>query len=67
MKKNACLIGFILGAAGIAGAIELGRGWIPSIAILALSIAGLMKEVNHVEKKHDHHNNIADYPCYLKK
>lgn len=66
MKRNACLTGFILGAAGIAGAIELGKGWTLSIVILAISISGIIKEVKHVEKKHDN-NNCADYPCFLKK
>lgn len=64
--KKACLIGLIIGTAGIGGAIELGSGWVASILILAVSLIGIFKEVEHVEKKHDR-DNCASYPCFLKR
>lgn len=66
MIRKASLMGLIIGAAGIAGAIELGKGWILSILIVVLSLTGLYMEVSHVEKKHDR-DNCANYPCFLKK
>lgn len=64
--RKACLMGLIIGTAGLGGAIEFNKGWIASIIILVLSIAGLMREVQYVEKKHDR-DNCASYPCFLKK
>ena len=66
MKRNLCLIGLIIGTAGLGGAIELGNGLIASSIILVLSVVGLAMEVQNVEKKHDTDNN-ASYPCFLKK
>lgn len=66
MKRNLCLIGLIIGTAGLGGAIELGSGLAASVIILVLSIAGIAKEIGHVEKKHDTDND-ASYPCFLKK
>lgn len=66
MKRDLSLMGLIIGAAGIAGAIELGKGWILSILIIVLSLIGLYTEVTYVEKKHDR-DNCANYPCFLKK
>lgn len=64
--RNLCLMGLIIGTAGFAGAIEFDSGYIASALILVLSICGLVKEVSHVQKKHDT-NNDASYPCFLKK
>lgn len=64
--RNACLIGLMIGTAGIGGAIEFGTGWIISGVILIASIAGLAKEVSYENKKHNTDND-ASYPCFLKK
>lgn len=66
MKRNLCLIGLIIGTAGLGGAIELGSGLVASAVILVLSIAGIAKEIQNVEEKHDTDND-ASYPCFLKK
>ena len=43
MKRNLCLIGLIIGTAGLGGAIELVSGLAASVIILVLSIAGIAK------------------------
>lgn len=66
MKRNLCLIGLIIGTAGLGGAIELGGGLVISAIILIVSITGIAKEIENVEKKHDTDND-ASYPCFFKK
>ena len=70
--QMASLMGLILGAAGIAGAIEFSssKEMIVSLAITILSVACLAFTFNKEiadDKKRDHHSNDGSYPCYLKK
>lgn len=62
------LTALILSAAGIAGAIEEGRGLVASLILLAVALMGITREaVKDEEKRKSRIDNDASYPCYLKK
>lgn len=66
------IITFILGAAGIAGAIELGSGMGLALGMTALGItllaAGLAIEVKENDKRIIRkHSNDCSYPCFFRR
>lgn len=71
--QMASLMGLVLGAAGIAGAIEFSscKEMIVSLAISCLSVACLAftfnKEIANEKKKKHNNDNNSSYPCFLKK
>lgn len=64
------LTALILSAAGIAGAIEEGRGLVASLILLAVALMGITREAVKEEdekRRKSRIDNDASYPCYLKK